>query len=137
MNDRKPISVQDALNYQYFRDRLDDPGLLDRAVITEDGDLAVPAGGKRRGGYVQMNTRAEGRRLVKELSARPDEFPELRLYGGDGWIVEWGPELDWRGNDEYPEDYVAAGRLFGYSDAAIAAFSRMREMRNLESGQLW
>ena len=45
-------SVQDALNYRFYLDRLDDPGLLDRAVITEDGDLAVPAGGKRLGGYV-------------------------------------------------------------------------------------
>ena len=128
MNDRKPISVQDALNYRFFRDRLDDPGLLDRAVITGDGDLAVPVGGKRRGGYVQTDTRAAGRRLVQELAARPDEFPDVRLYRGDGWIVEWGPELDWRGDDDgHPEDYVAAGRYFGYSEAAVAAYVRKRE----------
>lgn len=126
MNDRKPISVQDALSYRFFRDRLDDPGLLDRAVITEDGDLAVPVGGKRRGGYVQTDTRAAGRRLLQQLAARPGEFPGVRLYCGDGWIVEWGPELDWRGDDEHPEDYVAAGRNFGFSEAAIAAYGRKR-----------
>ena len=137
MNDRKPISVQDALSYRFFRDRLDDPGLLDRAVITEDGDLAVPVGGKRLGGYVQADSRAAGRRLVRQLAARPGEFPDVRLYRGDGWLIEWGPELDWRGNDDdIPEDYVAAGRLFGFSEAAIAAYGRMRAMRGLDGGEL-
>jgi hypothetical protein len=126
MNDRKPVSVQDALNYRFYRDRLDDPGLLGRAIVTEDGDLAVPVGGKRRGGYIQVNTRVAGTRLVRQMAARPDEFPAARLYRGDGWIVEWGPELDWRGDDEHPEDYAAAGRYFGYSEAAVAAYGRKR-----------
>lgn len=82
-----PGSVQDALNYQFFLDRLDDPGLLDRAVVTEDNDLAVPVGGKRRGGYVGATSRAASRRLVQQLAARPDEFPVARLYyhSGAGW----------------------------------------------------
>ena len=127
MSKTNPGSVQDAPSYQYFRDRLDDPGLLDRAVVTEDNDLAVPAGGKRLGGYVQADARAAGARLMRQLAARPAEFPAVRLYRGDGWIVEWGPELDWRGDGgERPEDYVAAGRLFGYSEAAIAAYGRRR-----------
>jgi hypothetical protein len=88
-------------------------------VVTEDGDLAVPIGGKRHGGYIQVDSRAAGRRLVRRLSESPAEFPDARLVRGDGWLVEWGPELDCRGNGE---DYVAAGRYFGYSEAAIAAF---------------
>jgi hypothetical protein len=125
MNDRKPISVQDALNYRFYLDRLDDPGLLDRAVITEDGDLAVPVGGKRLGGYVAADTRAAGRRLIRQLATRPDEFPDLRLVCYYPWVVEWGPELDWRGDDDgHPEDYAAAGRYFGYSEAAVAAYGR-------------
>ena len=131
MNDRKPEpgDVQDALNYQYFRDRLEDSSLLDRAVVTEDNDLAVPVGGKRRGGYVGADTRAAAGRLSRQLATRPDEFPGVRLYrGGPGWLVEWGPELDWRDDDE------VAGRHFGYSDAAIAAYGRMRAARDLESG---
>ena len=137
MNDRKPISVQDALNYRFYLDRLDDPGLLDRAVITEDDDLAVPVGGKRRGGYVGTNTRAEGRRLVRQLAARPDEFPAARLFYADGcgWLIEWGPELDWRESGEHPEDYVAAGRYFGFSEAAIAAYGRKVAMRALDGGE--
>jgi hypothetical protein len=128
MNDRKPVSVQDALNYRFYMDRLDDPGLLDRAMVTEDGDLAVPVGGKRLGGYIGVDTRAAGARLVRQLAARPDEFPAARLLRGDGWLVEWGPELDWRGNDDdIPEDYVAAGRNFGYSETAIAAYGRKQE----------
>jgi hypothetical protein len=127
--------VQGALNYTFYRDRLDNPGLLDRAAVTEDGDLAVPVGGKRRGGYVGVNTRAAGRRLVRQLAGRPDEFPAVRLVRGDGWLVEWGPELDWRGDGERPEDYAAAGRHFGYSDAAIAAFGRKRAARELDGGE--
>ena len=121
MNDRKPISVQDALNYRFYRDRLDDPGLLDRAIVTEDGDLAVPVGGKRLGGYVVADTRAAARRLIRQMAARPGEFPGIRLYGGYDWLIEWGPELDWRGDDE------VAGRYFGYSEAAIAAYGRKRQ----------
>ncbi len=134
MNDATPEtdlgSVRDALNYRFYRDRLDDPGLLNRAIVTEDNDLAVPVGGKRRGGYVGADTRAAGRRLVRQMAARPDEFPEGRCFyaHGCGWLVEWGPELDWRGDD------VLAGRYFGYSEAAIAAFGQMRAMRDLEDG---
>jgi hypothetical protein len=128
MDKTNPVSVQDALSYRFFLDRLDDPGLLDRAIVTEDNDLAVPVGGKRRGGYISTETRAAARRLVRQLDARPGEFPDVRLFpGGLGWVIEWGPELDWRGDDAgYPEDYVAAGRLFGYSEAAIAAYGRKR-----------
>ncbi len=120
MNDRTPpASVQDALNYQYFRDRLDDPSLLDRALVTEDNDLAVPVGGKRRGGYAGAVTRAVGHRTVRQLRTRPDEFPAARLTYADGcgWLVEWGPELDWSSDD------ATIGRRFGYSEAAIASFS--------------
>ena len=129
MTKPKPVSVQDALNYQFYRDRLDDPGLLDRAVVTEDGDLAVPAGGKRLGGYLSMDARAAAIRLVRQMAGRPDEFPAARYHFvcDVGWLVEWGPELDWRGDDEHPEDYAAAGRYFGYSEAAIAAYGRKRE----------
>lgn len=134
MTKPKPISVQDALNYRFYRDRLDDPGLLDRAAITEDGDLAVPVGGKRCGGYLGMNTRAAGVRLIRQLAGRPREFPDARLVRGDGWLVEWGPELDWRGDDEHSEDHAAAGRYFGYSEAAVAAYGQKAAMRNLDGG---
>lgn len=136
MDKPKPVPVQDALNYRFYLDRLDDPGLLDRAIVTENGDLAIPVGGKRRGGYVSTDTKAAARRLIRQLAARPDEFPDVRLWpGGLGWVIEWGPELDWRGDDHgHPEDYVAAGRLFGYSEAAIAAYGRKRAMRDLEDG---
>ena len=134
MANRKPISVQDALNYRFYMDRLDDPGLLDRAVITEDGDLAVPVGGKRCGGYVSVDSKAAGRHLIRQLATRPGEFPDLRLVCYYPWVVEWGPELDWRGNDEHPEDYAAAGRYFGYSEAAVAAYGRKRAMHGLDDG---
>jgi uncharacterized protein DUF6302 len=114
--------IEHALNYRFYLDRLDDPGLLARAVVAEDGDLAVPADGKRRGGYLQAGSRAAGRRLVRRLSERPAEFPDARCVRGDGWLVEWGPELDWRASGEHDEDYAAAGRYFGYSEAAIAAY---------------
>jgi hypothetical protein len=121
MNDRTPVTrVQDAINYHYFRTRLDDPGLLDRAVITEEGYLAVPAGGKRLGGFVTIRPKAAGNRLVRQLAARPDEFPDARLVRGDPWDVEWGPELDWNAG------HVIIGRYLGYSEAAIAGYERMQ-----------
>ena len=123
----KPISVQDALNYRFYKDRLDDLSLLDRAVVTEDGDLAVPVGGSRLGGYVPVTTRAVGRRLMAQLAARPEDFPDARLFRGDGWLIEWGPVLDWRESDEHPEDYIAAGLYFGYSHAAITAYVLQRQ----------
>ena len=132
MDDRTPVTrVQDALNYRYFQNRLDDPGLLDRAMITEDGDLAVPAGGRRLGGFIGVDTKAAGNRLVKQLTARPDEFPGARLVRGEPWDVEWGPELDWDTDD------AAIGRYFGYSEAAIAGFERMRAIREIarEAGE--
>ena len=120
MNDRTPVTrVQDAIDYHYFRDRLDDPGLLDRAVITEEGRLAVPAGGKRRGGFVSVKPKAAGSRLLRQLAGRPDEFPDVRLVPGDPWDVEWGPELDW------DSGHVIIGRYLGYSEAAIAGYERM------------
>ena len=126
MDDGTPATrVQDALNYRYFQNRLDDPGLLDRAVITEDGDLAVPAGGKRLGGEVGVDTKAAGSRLIRQLAARPDEFPGARLVRGEPWAVEWGPELDWYSDD------AAIGRYFGYSDAAIMGYERMQAIRDL------
>lgn len=126
MTNSKPARPQDSPSYRFYRDRLDDPSLLDRAIVTEDGDLAVPVGSKRRGGYVSMEARAAARRLVRQMAARPDEFPDVRIWpGGFGWVIEWGPDLDWRGDDAgHPEDYVTAGRLFGYSEAAIAAYGR-------------
>ena len=124
-----PASVQGALNYRYFMDRLDEPGLLDRAIVTEDNDLAVPVGGKRLGGYCGAISRAVARRTVRQLAARPEDFPGARYFYGEGcgWLVEWGPEFDWC-------DDVTAGRYFGYSDAAIEDFGRMMAMRDLEEG---
>lgn len=119
---RAITGAQGALNYRFYLDRLDDPGLLGHAVVTEDNDLAVPAGGERLGGYVQVLSRAAGRRLVRHLAGRPGGFPDARLVPGDGWLVEWGPELDRYGNDD-----VAAGRYFGYSEAAIEAYARQRK----------
>lgn len=76
--------IEHALNYRFYLDRLDDPGLLARAVVAEDGDLAVPVGGKRHGGYIQVDSRAAGRRLVRRLSERPAGFPDARCVRGDG-----------------------------------------------------
>lgn len=127
--------VQDAFNYLFYMDRLKNPGLLDHAVVTEDNDLAVPVGGTRIGGYVSADTRAAGKRLVRQLAARPADFPDARLVLVDGWCVEWGPYLDWRGcgcGCGHPEDYVAAGRYFGYTEAAIAEYAQMVALRSVQ-----
>lgn len=112
-----------------FVERLEDPTLLEHAVDT-GGDLAVPVGGCRRGGYVCVDGEAEASRVIALLAGHPG-FPNLRVeVSHDPEAVDnvlWGDEepslppfeasdLDWACSD------VTEGRFYGYSEAAIRAY---------------
>jgi hypothetical protein len=111
----------------YTADLLADMELLDGAVLPipenielqEDlyrwNLLAVPVGGRRRGGYVPVADAAEAQRVIDVLKNKPG-FPDLRC-GVDEDCVEWG--------EPKPKgDHVSLGRYYGYSDAAIENFSK-------------
>ena len=106
----------------YYLHRLADPSLLEHALVTKSGDLAVPVGGARRGGWTQVTSKAEGRQLIEEMQQRPDLFPNPR-FGYDGEVIAFGAEE--------PDDDVEAGSYFGYSDAAIQKF--VQKLAEMES----
>lgn len=105
----------------YYRERLEDPSLLDRAIPAH-GSFAVPCGGKRRSGSVttSMEVAAD---LLEEMLHRPAEFPEPRMETGATQfvaIVEWGEEV-FAGTSSEAE----RGRMYGYSETAIGAYLAM------------
>jgi len=110
-----------CLNYRYYTERLADPTLLDTALVTDSGDLAVPVGGTRRGGFTNVISIAEGTRLLARMRELPGQFPHPR-FAYSWQAVEFGPEP--------PDDDEEAGRFYGYSEAAIRTF--MLRMQQLE-----
>jgi Family of unknown function (DUF6302) len=108
-------------NWDYFNKRLENPDLLKHAVpIVCDGltvDLAVPIGGKRRGGYVALATLRWCRDAVSQLKGKPG-FPHLRIVKGSRTImhnVRWGEAEPGDGASD-----TELGRFYGYSEQAIA-----------------
>jgi hypothetical protein len=118
-----------TLNWHYFKERLEDISLLKRSVpIVCDGqavDLAVPVGGKRRGGYVALATLRWCREAVRQLKGNPG-FPNLRIVDGRPsqcmHNVEWGDQQPQCDTDLRTGDDVERGRYFGYSEWAIEKF---------------
>ena len=101
-------------NYVYYTERLADPALLDKALVTESGDLAVPVGGTRRGGWTSVVSASEGHQLIRRMREQPELFPDPRFGYNSRYVIAFGAKE--------PDDDEGAGRHFGYSDEAIAAF---------------
>jgi hypothetical protein len=104
----------------YYRSRLDDPTLMRAGVAVRIGGsvfLAVPIGGRRRGGYLSVPDVVTGMAVRALLTGRPG-FPGVRLrwspFADACHSVEWGaaaPEVD---------DAETLGQFYGYSADAIA-----------------
>ncbi|ESQ05646.1 hypothetical protein B590_07855 [Streptomyces sp. PVA_94-07] len=115
----------EAYDYAHFRSRLAEPALLTDAVavrVFRAPLLAVPVGGPRRGGYMSFDLLTHATETHVLLAEHPG-FPRLRVrsspYRDTCHTVEWGDAApDWR------EDDAVFGRFYGYSEAAIAAFTR-------------
>src|ERR1700676_2733252 len=99
--------------WKYMKERLEDVSLLKRSVpIVVDGiavALAVPVGGKRRGGYLALATLRWCRAAVRQLKGNAG-FPNLRIVDGRPWQcmhnVEFGD------SDLHRADDVERGRYF-------------------------
>jgi len=121
------------INWDYFKKRLEDLSLLRRAVpIVCDGhvvDLAVPIGGKRRGGYVALATLRWCRDTMRQLKGKPG-FPNLRIRKGSRTIMHnvcWGdPEPNVDVGD------IDLGRYYGYSERAIEKLMKETPERDAE-----
>lgn len=117
-----PLAEADEEGVTYFPERLDDPALMDAgAAVLVDGfaELAVPVGGRRRGGYLPVPDVVTGLAVRAALAGRPG-FPQVRLRWSRDLdachVVEWGEPAP------VYEDHAAHGRFYGYSTEAIARF---------------
>jgi hypothetical protein len=105
---------------EWFSQRLSDLTLLDRAVaVRADGkciDLAVPIGGKRRGGYVTCCSIRWAKQVYKQLHGLPG-FPSVRIdyspYRNACHCVVWGEQPP--DTDDSKED----GRFYGYREEIL------------------
>ncbi|MEV6565929.1 DUF6302 family protein [Streptomyces kronopolitis] len=121
------LPAPEAYDYECFRARLADPDLADAGfAVAFLGTplLAVPVGGKRRGGYVSFGHLTDALQARVLLGTVPG-FPDLRVrwspYRDTCHTVQWGePAPQW-----WEEDAVF-GQFFGYSAEAIADFLRQR-----------
>lgn len=115
-----------------YAEILADSELLRRAVVVTGGNIAVPVGGSRRGGFVPVQGAETAENVARGL-ALVEGFPHP-------WVtlaedpqdtmdsVHWGETVP-----DYPDDMdasdaewarsdVQAGRIYGYTDAAIHAW---------------
>lgn len=104
----------------WFRDRLADQDLLRQAVEVRVGGpslLAVPVGGRRRGGYLPVSRGVDVLRVWAALRGRRG-FPRARirwsLHRDTCHTVQWGARP--------PDDDAARGLFYGYAPAVVAAF---------------
>ncbi|GGO99214.1 hypothetical protein GCM10012280_65150 [Wenjunlia tyrosinilytica] len=115
------LPPQEAYDYEWYRDRLTDRSLLEYSIairIFRAPLLAVPVGGRRRGGSYSVSHPRYAVAVREILEGRPG-FPHLRLVSRSHPdrcdMVEWG--------DTAPRwDDAALGRFYGYEDAGMFAF---------------
>jgi len=118
---------------QYWLDRLQEPELLDSAVLLEveaNGTLlAVPVGKWRRGGHIEFLKKSEAKKAFDQLKHH-NGFPNLRLITCKDPVtgrpmryyeVRWGEPAPFDGCD-YCEPIcgLLLGVHYGYRAEAIA-----------------
>jgi hypothetical protein len=90
------LPAHTAYDYEHMADRLLDPELLAGAVairVFRAPLLAVPVGGRRRGGMLSITSQAIGAAIAAVLNSLPG-FPDVRLISipapPGGYAVAWG-----------------------------------------------
>lgn len=127
----RPSPEECAEDYAWFRERLGNPGLLDRAAGVKAGGtvlLAVPADG-RRSGVHSVGSMADAVRVWAALRGRVG-FPRIRLglsvHRDTCHTVDWGSRQS--------RDDAERGRYFGYAPSAIDSFLFPRRASPKKSG---
>lgn len=113
-------SVTSHKNYPYYKARLENPELLDKAVPLPGGDLAVPVGGKRRSGDVMVpNGKLD--EALSRLRQMPDRFPNAAV----NWRQEKASQITFgepvRWEEENPDDWRRIGQALGYTKESTEA----------------
>jgi len=123
-----------AVDRAWYMTRLDDLWLLNFSIPLSSGDgcffLAVPIGGRRRGGLVPFASPKTAEQAAEKLRSKA-AFPNVRIersrQGGTCHEVWWGedkPAISESDNqiEDRIAEHRAAGEFFGYSDSEIRAF---------------
>jgi hypothetical protein len=123
-----------AVDRPWYAARLFDWWLLDFSIPVRGGDghvmLAIPVGGRRRGGLVSLESLKDADHAVERLKGTAG-FPNVRIdrsrERGTYQMVRWGPNepsITQRCDQAEVQiaQHRAAGKFFGYSDSAIRTF---------------
>lgn len=123
--DMPPVTLlppTDAYDFESVAARLHDPELLETSVavrVFRAPLLAVPVGGRRRGGRMDVSLVRVALAIRQALAGHPG-FPDIRIRLASPrgrphcWAVEWGERLPFRASDS---DRI---RFYGGSDRRIA-----------------
>jgi hypothetical protein len=126
MNYYKILIADDALIKKAIGFYLDGSRCYD---VNLADDLAIPVGGKRRSGMLDLSGEPEfpvasAKKIVKMLQRWPDLFPNVRLDRFDCY-VEWGEPIPGLIQDDDEDLVVTRGRQFGYTEGSITDFIEM------------
>lgn len=124
MRQKRPSRAQQMTlsNSKYYAHRLADMYLLDHAIRLPGGDIAVPVGGCRQGGYAQVSPLSMVPVVLEKMRLMPDQFPNA-YYDEDMHVITWGIEPgDWRFWDARE-----TGLYFGYTEEAVDEFEHRVE----------
>ncbi|RPK29210.1 hypothetical protein EES39_40410 [Streptomyces sp. ADI92-24] len=125
------LHAREAYDFEFVTPRLHDRHLLDSSVavrVFRAPLLAVPVGGRRRGGCMDIGPVEVALAVRHALSEIPG-FPNVRIrlvsppYEPNNWVVEWGERPPFRitGSDRV--------RFYGGADHCIAEADAVAERR--------
>jgi len=124
----RPPDARDEWEASWYRERLHDPSLIDFGVVVVVdgiGFLAVPVGGRRRGGYLAVDDFAMVGQLRAALAGL-EGFPSVRVRRSTDprvcHAVEWGDPAP-RSDSE-----VIRGWFYGFSEQAVVRFCQERDV---------
>ncbi|MFJ5035548.1 DUF6302 family protein [Streptomyces sp. NPDC088560] len=118
----RPADARDEWEVSWFREQLADPSLIGAGVVVVVdgmGFLAVPVGGRRRGGYLAASDRATACCLRDALAGRPG-YPDVRVH----WVRDARVchAVRWGGDAPDGDDDRVIGAFYGYSEQATKAY---------------
>lgn len=120
-----------AYDFEFIAPRLHDRQLLDSSVavrVFRAPLLAVPVGGRRRGGCMDAGP-VEVALAIRDALSEVPGFPNVRIRlvsppgERNNWVVEWGERLPFRITDS------DRARFYGGADHCIAEAEAAAERR--------
>lgn len=116
---------------ELYRGRLNEPELVDKAIVFPDGQLAVPLGGTRKSGFVFFRDTKQYQVALRLIENKLGfERARIEPYMG-GQIVAWGesPKSSKLGHFEL-------GRQLGFTEESIMEFILPKIRASTREGKL-